>query len=108
MKPSFHSLILFLLLLCNCKFRRLDSVQFLCSQAYILADWRMETLFSAAPAEHFTLHGRRRKEASIVKEACLLIHCLAMDVVFRALAPAGMCLPSRYLARGLYVTIHRC
>jgi hypothetical protein len=34
MKSSFHSLIPFLPIFCNCQFRRLDSVQFLCSQAY--------------------------------------------------------------------------
>jgi hypothetical protein len=43
MKPSFHSLILFLPLFCNCQFRRLDLVQFLCSQAHIPAGWRLET-----------------------------------------------------------------
>jgi hypothetical protein len=37
--------------------------------------------------------------ASIIKEACLLIRCSAMDVLLlSALAPAGMCLPSRCLA----------
>jgi hypothetical protein len=43
--------------------------------------------------------------ASIVKEACLLIPCLAVNVLLRALAPAGLCLPSRFLAMGVYVTI---
>jgi hypothetical protein len=44
--------------------------------------------------------------AYIVKEACLLFRCLAMDVLLLpALAPAGMCLPSRCLAAGLYVII---
>jgi hypothetical protein len=34
-----------------------------------------------------------------VNEACLLIRCLAMEVLFlRALAQAEMCLPSRCLA----------
>jgi hypothetical protein len=43
---------------------------------------------------------------SVVKEAYLLIHFLAMDVLFlRMLAPSGFCLPSRCLAMGLYVTI---
>jgi hypothetical protein len=42
--------------------------------------------------------------ASIVKEACLLIRCLAMDFLFRAMALAGMCLPSRCLAMGIHVT----
>jgi hypothetical protein len=67
MKSSCHSPITFLLLFCRCQFRRLDSIQILCSQAHILAGWRLETrlysiLFSAA--EHFfitTLHGSRRK-----------------------------------------------
>jgi hypothetical protein len=30
-------------LFCSCQFRRLDSVQFLCSQAHILADWHLES-----------------------------------------------------------------
>jgi hypothetical protein len=33
----------FLPLFCSCKFRRLDSVQFLCSQAHVLPGWRPET-----------------------------------------------------------------
>jgi hypothetical protein len=37
-------------------------------------------------------------------EACLLIRCLAMDVLLRAFASAGMCLPSRFLAVALSVT----
>jgi hypothetical protein len=44
--------------------------------------------------------------ASIFKEACLLVRCLAMGVLLlRVLAPARMCLPSRCLAIGLYVTL---
>jgi hypothetical protein len=44
--------------------------------------------------------------ASIVKEACLLIRCLAMDVILLLdLAPAEMCLLSRCLAMVLYVTL---
>jgi hypothetical protein len=43
MKSSLHSLIPFLPLFCNCQFRRLDSIQFLCSQAHIQAGWRLET-----------------------------------------------------------------
>jgi hypothetical protein len=46
-----------------------------------------------------------QKTASIVKEVCLLIRCLAVDVLLRALATAGMCLPSRCLAMGLHVTV---
>jgi hypothetical protein len=43
MKSSFHSLVPFLPLFRNCQFRRLDSVQFLCSQAHILAGRCPET-----------------------------------------------------------------
>jgi hypothetical protein len=47
--------------------------------------------------------------AFIVKEGCLPICCLAVAVLLlRVLTPAGMCLPSRYLAMGIHVTIHRC
>jgi hypothetical protein len=44
--------------------------------------------------------------ASVVKKACLLIRCVTIDVLLlHALAPAGMCLPSRCLAMGIHVTI---
>jgi hypothetical protein len=42
-KSSFHSLIPFLPLFCSCQFRRLDSIQFLCSQAHTTAGWHIET-----------------------------------------------------------------
>jgi hypothetical protein len=49
-------------------------------------------------------HGPFRKHSF---SAFLLIRCLAMDVLLlRALAPAGICLPSRCLALCLYVTIY--
>jgi hypothetical protein len=53
-------------------------------------------------------HGPRSKYSlSIVEKTCLLIRCLAMDVLLLcAYASAGMCLPNRSLAMGLYVTIH--
>jgi hypothetical protein len=48
MKSSLHSLINFLPLFCNYHYRRLDSVQFLCSLAHILAGWSPEArLFSS-------------------------------------------------------------
>jgi hypothetical protein len=43
MKSSFDSLIPFLPLFCSCQFRRLDSIQFLCSQAHIPAGWHPRT-----------------------------------------------------------------
>jgi hypothetical protein len=51
MKSYFHSLFPFLPLFCNCPFRRLDSIQFLCSQTHIPAGWRPETrLFTSDSA----------------------------------------------------------
>jgi hypothetical protein len=96
-KSSFHSLIPFLPLLCNCQFRRLNSIQFLCSQDHILAGWHPETGLCMDHTEN---------RASLLKEACLLIRCLAIDVLLlHTLAPIGMCLPSRCLAMSLYVAI---
>jgi hypothetical protein len=43
LKSYCHSLTPFLPLFCSCQFRRLDSIQFLCSQALIPAGWRPET-----------------------------------------------------------------
>jgi hypothetical protein len=48
MKSSLHSLIPFLPLFCSCQFRTLDSIQFLCSQAHILAGWRLESRLSSS------------------------------------------------------------
>jgi hypothetical protein len=49
---------------------------------------------------------RRKHRLSIVEKACLLIRCLALDVLLlRAYVSAEMCLPSRCLAMGLNVTI---
>jgi hypothetical protein len=43
---------------------------------------------------------------STVEKACLVIRCLAMDVlILRSYASVGMCLRSRCLAMGLYVTM---
>jgi hypothetical protein len=42
MKFSFQNLTPFLSLFCSCQFRRLDSIQFLCSKVHILAGWRLE------------------------------------------------------------------
>jgi hypothetical protein len=89
MESSFHSLISFLPLFCNCHFRRLDSVQYLCSQAHISAGWRPETQFFAfrllcvLPDTSLWLLCMDHAEntASVFKKACLLIRCLAIDVL---------------------------
>jgi hypothetical protein len=49
MKSSFHGQIHFLSLFCSCQFRRLDSIQFLCSQAHIPAGLRPETRLFTSP-----------------------------------------------------------
>jgi hypothetical protein len=49
----------------------------------------------------------RKQSLSMVQKACLLIRCLAIDVLLlRAYGSARMLLPSRCLAMGLYVTIY--
>jgi hypothetical protein len=47
-KCSFHRPISFFSLFCSCQFRRLDSVQFLCSQAHNPASWRLGTRLFAS------------------------------------------------------------
>jgi hypothetical protein len=50
---------------------------------------------------------RTTQKTACIEKACLLIWCLAMDVLFsRAYASAGMCLLSRCLAMVLYVTVY--
>jgi hypothetical protein len=68
MKSSLHRLIPFLPLFCKWKFRRLDSVQFFCSQAHNLVGWSLETRLLFHTAEHSfitTSHGPRRKHSLI-------------------------------------------
>jgi hypothetical protein len=55
MKASFHRLIHFLPLFCNWQFRRLDSIQFLSSQAHIPAGWRLETRLPSLNSLNWTL-----------------------------------------------------
>jgi hypothetical protein len=108
MKPSFHILIPFLPLFCNCQFRRLDSIQFLCSQAHVPAGWRLELFFIS------TLHRLSRKHSlycwSGVFTAPLHNNGGGADlhrkrrwtIVARVFVVAGICLPSRCLAMKVY------
>jgi hypothetical protein len=85
MKSSFHRLIPFLPLFCNCQFRRLDLIQLLCSQAHVLADWRLETRLAYDFWNELffitTLHGPRGKHSlSIVGNACLQRRCITTEV----------------------------
>jgi hypothetical protein len=88
MKSSGHSLISFLPLFST----QFNSIQFFCFQAHILAGWRPETrlftstrllcLLPSSDCVLFQPFGKNFTEntASIVKEACSLIRCLAMDI----------------------------
>jgi hypothetical protein len=84
MKSFLHPLILFLSLFCNCQFRRLNSIQFFCSKAHVLAGWSLETWLNSFSTVLFfitTLHGPRRKHSlSIVVEACLQLRCIETEV----------------------------
>jgi hypothetical protein len=90
MKSSFHSLIPFLPLFCNCHFRRLDSIQFLSSRAHIPAGWYTDTrlftsrlLFCAALCCRILLYNHfaqtTLKTQLLLLRRRLLIRCLAMD-----------------------------
>jgi hypothetical protein len=118
MKSSFHSLIPFLPLFCSCQFQRLDSIQFLCSQAHIPGGWCLKArpftsdccsllchIFWLCPSITLGMD-LPENTARIVDEACLPRHCLTIDGLLScAYACAGMCLPSRCLAMGIHVMI---
>jgi hypothetical protein len=78
MKSSFHSLILFLSLFCSCQLRRLDSIQFLCSQAHIPAGWRLETRLTLLKWTLYNHVARTaQKTASLLlRKACLQLRCI--------------------------------
>jgi hypothetical protein len=110
---SLHRQILFLQLFCNCKFWRLDSVQFLCYQAHILAGWRLETRLCAAtasfgnlPYNHFALATQK-----ILPLCCwegvftAPLHSNgSYSIVACVFIDAGMCLPSHCLAMNVCST----
>jgi hypothetical protein len=112
MKTSFHSLTHYLPLLCNCQFRRLDSIQFLSPETHVVAGWRLETrLFCMllVPASELffitTLHGPRRKHSLCIVEGVFtaLLHSNgSYPIVACVFVAAGMCLPSRCLAMNDY------
>jgi hypothetical protein len=92
---SCHSLVPFLPLFCSCQFRRLDSIQ---SQAHIPAGWHVKarpfisdsttlllllrTTWSHLLCPFITLGmDNTESTAFIVKEACLPVRYLAMDIL---------------------------
>jgi hypothetical protein len=89
MMSSLHRLIPFSPLFCNYQFRRLDSIQSLCSYAHSLAGWRLGTRLDSTTLLRRVFcvlllplaPDHPENTASIVKEACLIVRCLAVDVL---------------------------
>jgi hypothetical protein len=85
MKSSWNSLVPFLPLFCSCQFRRLDPIHFrllFCTPCYSA---------STAPVQPNTSYNNfartpRKTPSSLVKNACLLVRYLAMDVLLHAYA----------------------
>jgi hypothetical protein len=108
MKSSFHSLLPFLPLFCNCQFWRLDSVQFLCSQAHILAGWRLETRLTLLNWTLLYNHFARTTQKThplYCWEGVITapLHSNGSNsIVVCVFIAAGMCLPSRCLAMHVY------
>jgi hypothetical protein len=104
MKPSFLSLISFLPVFCNCQFLRLDSIQFLCSQAHVLAGWLLETRLTLLDWT-FLFNNFARTTQKTQPLYCWkgvftapLHNNGSYSIVACAFVAAGMCLPSRCLA----------
>jgi hypothetical protein len=112
MKCSLHGLIPFLPLFWNCQFRRLDLVQFLCSQAHILAGWRLETrLFTSLNGLNWTLlynHLARPAYKTLPLYSwegmftASLHSSWSYSIVVCIFVATGMCLPIRCLAMNVY------
>jgi hypothetical protein len=124
MKYSLQPIIYFLPLFCNCQFRRLDSIQILCSQAHVPAgsvsklDSTTTASFGTLPYNHFARTTGKTQDlycwkgvftvplhsngnylivscVFIAARMCLQSHCLAMNVY------SGFAIP----ASGRHVTI---
>jgi hypothetical protein len=84
------------------------------------SDWTLSTsdhilLLRCTPSRLLTLPFYNfsartpRKTSSVIKNACLLVRYLALDVLLLLSAYAsGMCLPSRCLVMGTCITIQCC
>jgi hypothetical protein len=105
MKASFHGLITFLSLFCNCQFRRLGSIQFLCPEADILAGWRLETRFDWTLLYNHFARTTQKTQPLYCWEGVLTasLHSnRSYSIVACVFVAAGMCLPSRCLALNMY------
>jgi hypothetical protein len=108
MKSSLRLLIPFLLLFCNGQFRRLDSIQFLCSQAHILAGWRLETqlilLYWTFLYNHFARTTQKTQPLCCWEGVFTAsLHSKgSYSIVACVFVEEGMFLPSRCLAMDVY------
>jgi hypothetical protein len=109
MEFPFQSLIPFLTLFCDCQFWRLDSIQLLCSQAHILAGWRIETqLFIERPQLNSSLYhfaGTKQKTQPLYCWYGVFTAPLHSNgnylIVACVFVVAGKCLPRSCLAMGV-------
>jgi hypothetical protein len=85
MQSSSHHLIPFLPLFYNCQFQRLDSIQLLHSQIYVLVGWCLKTWLTLLKwtilYNHFA-QTMQKHRLSIAEKACLQCCCIAMNGVF--------------------------
>jgi hypothetical protein len=93
-----------LALSCSCQFRRLDSVLFRLlfrTPCYSASTYTLPN----TSYNHFARTPQKTR-SSVVKNACLLVRYLAMDVLLLLSARvAGICLPTRCLAMGIHVPL---
>jgi hypothetical protein len=107
MKSSFRNLIPFLPLFCSFPFRILEPSSYPGRQTSRnpTLHFRFLSILPNTSSQSLCTDPKENI-ASIVKEACILICCLAMDILFLlTLSRAGMCLSSRCLAMVIHVRI---
>jgi hypothetical protein len=108
MKSSLHSLIPFLPLFCSYQFWRCYSIQFLCSQAHIMAGWGLETrLYCSQLNTSFNHFARTTQKTqpfwTLEGVFTALLHSnSSYSIVACIFVGAGMCLPRRCLV--MYVS----
>jgi hypothetical protein len=106
MKSSFHSLLVipFLILFCHCQHNLIPLLQSSFRQACVS---KLDSSLYAAQLNRSLqplCTDHVENTISIVKEICLLIRCVAMDVLLLlALAPAEMYLSSRCLTMNIII-----
>jgi hypothetical protein len=61
--------------------------------------------FLTVPSYKSSARTPRKTLSSVVKNACLLVRYLAIDILLLNACVAGMCLPTRCLAMGIHVTL---